>query len=110
MRVFVVLGALAVLGTLAGCGDGDEGLPTDSLTPSVSATPGEIEVSWEEAQQLLRECKVTLVSQAHSLDVLMVLDDGTRVHTTEPGIDDVIRLGFDAKEKCGGQPEQIVTE
>jgi hypothetical protein len=110
MKLYAVAGAVAVLLSLAGCGDANEVAPTDSAAPTPSVTPGETEVSWGQAKRLLRDCRVTLVSQAHSLEVLLILDDGTRARTKEPGIDDVLDLAFDAQQKCGGQPEQIATE
>ena len=110
MKLYAVAGVVAVLLALAGCGDTDEVAPTDSATPTPSVTPGESQVSWGQAKQLLRDCRVTAVMQAHSLDVYLTLDDGTRAHAKEPKIDDVIDLAFDAQQRCGGQPEQIATE
>jgi hypothetical protein len=110
MRLIAVTACAVALLAFSACGDGDEVAPTDSATPTTSATPGETEVSWGQAKQLLRDCRVTAVGQAHSLDVWLTLEDGTRAHAKEPGIDDVIGLAFEAQGQCGGQPEQIVTE
>lgn len=110
MKLYVVAGTVAVLLGLAGCGDTDEVAPTDSATPTPSVTPGESEVLWGQAKQLLRDCRVTVVMQTHSLEVWLTLDDGTRARTKEPGIDDVLDLAFDAQQRCGGQPGVIATE
>jgi len=110
MRLIAFTACAAVLLALAACGESEEVALTGSPTPPTSATPGETEATWDEAKQLLRDCRVTVVMQAHSLDVWLTLDDGTRAHTREPGIDDVIGLAFDAQQRCDGQPEQIATE
>jgi hypothetical protein len=110
MRLIAVTVFVVILFASAACGDGDDVAPTDSVTPTTSAIPGETEVSWGQAKQLLRDCRVTAVMQAHSLDVWLTLEDGTRAHAKEPGIDDVLGLASDAQQRCGGQPEQIATE
>jgi hypothetical protein len=108
MRLIPYTACAAVLLAFSACGDDEEVVP--SSTESTSATPGEIAVSWDEARQMLRDCEVKAVMQAHSLEVWLTLEDGTRVKAVEPAIDDVLDLAFDAQQKCGGQPEQIATE
>jgi hypothetical protein len=98
---------------LAACGDDDEteitatpGMTTPAATATPTATAGEI--SWEEAKGLLAECRVASVMQTHALDIYLVLDDGTEVHTTEPGIDDIF-LEIDGLDE-GCRPQSIATE
>jgi hypothetical protein len=110
MRLIVIVGALAAFAGLSACGGDEEVVRSPSPTPSMSTTPGEIAVSWSEAKQMLRDCKVKAVMQAHSLEVWLTMEDESRVTTVEPAIDDVLNLAFDAQRKCGGQPEQIATE
>ena len=55
------------------------------------------EVTWDEAIEILNSGHVVQIAQSHSLDVQLALDDGTNIHTTEPGIDDI----FDEVTKCG---------
>jgi hypothetical protein len=109
MKRLAILIGFVLLAVIAGCGD-EETTPRNSPTITASATPKEIEVIWDDAVRLLQDCRVRQVSQAHSLEVWLFLDDGTKAVTVEPEIDLVIHLGFDAQEKCGGQPKQIVTE
>ena len=49
-------------------------------------------VSWEDAKEIIREGDVKAVSQSHRRDVLIEMKDGTIYRTTEPGLDDVLRL------------------
>jgi hypothetical protein len=75
--------ALVVLFLLAAC---SPALPAD----------GEI-ISWSHAVELLHAGQVTMVMQAHSLDVTLVLDNGATVHTVEPHIDAI----FQEIQACG---------
>lgn len=61
-------------------------------------------VSWEQAQELINAGQVTTVTQLHSLEVTLQLDDGSTVTTTEPAIDDV----FDVIRACGDPCSDIV--
>lgn len=49
-------------------------------------------LSWKQAQDILKNGKVQSVMQTHSRQVTIVMDDGTRHETIEPGLDDVIRF------------------
>ncbi len=109
MKGLAILVGFVLLAVIAGCDD-EEATPRNSPTITPSATPREIEVTWDDAVRLLQDCRVRQVSQAHSLEVWLFLDDGTKAVTMEPEIDLVINLAFDAQRECGGQPEQIVTE
>jgi hypothetical protein len=57
-------------------------------------------VTWEEAEQLIRNGEVTQVFQAHSLQVTLTLADGRQVVTTEPSIDAVFRVIQDCGQPC----------
>ncbi|MFO0912086.1 MAG: hypothetical protein U0795_03970 [Pirellulales bacterium] len=49
-------------------------------------------LSWKQAQEVLRTGKIQSVMQTHDRHVSIVLEDGTRYATIEPGIDDVIQF------------------
>jgi hypothetical protein len=71
----------------------------DSLFRSLSI--GET-VSWDEAQALILSGQVQQVVQLHSLEVQLTLKDGRQVTTTEPNLDDVIRLIDQCGDNCRG--------
>jgi hypothetical protein len=96
--LLLALVASLPLATAASCGDVDV-QPTPALSPaptvrpsSVPTLPGEREVTWGEAVELILSCEVTQAFQAHSLDVTLTLEDGTRLRTTEPRIDEVFTV------------------
>jgi hypothetical protein len=60
--------------------------------------------SWGEAIKILNNGEVEEAYQAHSLDVTLVLKNGTPIYTREPSIDDF----FDEVEKCGEPCKDIV--
>lgn len=75
------------------------------LPPS---TKTEDQIPWEQAISILNSGEVASVGQAHSLEVSLLLKDGTAVKTKEPGIDAI----FHEVEKCGQKCENLsmVTE
>ena len=90
------------------CQDGQwikHGNPSAPM-PETGCQPAPVDVddqiiSWFEAEQLLADCRVKQVGQTHALAVTLKLDDGTRLQTTEPVIDYVLRLASEAQQKCG---------
>ena len=67
-----------------------------ACAPTALPADGET-ISWERAVELLNSGHVTMVIQAHSLDVTLVLDNGATVHTVEPHIDAI----FQEIQECG---------
>ncbi len=69
--------------------------------PDVVVNPTELpcdqEVSWEEAIEILNSGEVVSVMQMHSLKVSFVLENGCRITTVEPHIDDIV----EELQKCG---------
>lgn len=61
-------------------------------------------VSWVEAIRILNSGEVELVSQTHSLEVTLLLEDGRIIQTKEPDIDDI----FEEIEMCGAPCKDIV--
>lgn len=98
------------------CGDdAEEANPTDSPTPTAEATPSPTasaassgEISWDEAKELLADCRVTGVTQTHALDIYLMLDDGTEVHAVEPSIDLIFSEIDNLPANC--RPRSIATE
>jgi hypothetical protein len=84
---------LLILIFLSSC-NGVGAMPTD---PIASPTPYPSEVEWETAVEILNTGDVEMVTQFHSLDVLLTMKDGTKTKTVEPSIDDI----FQEIEKCG---------
>lgn len=62
------------------------------------------EVSWEEAIEILNSGEVTSVMQTHSLKVSFMLENGCRITTIEPRIDDIV----EALQKCGAHCAKII--
>ena len=56
-----------------------------ACAPDPTKQPGY--VPWGEAVKLIASKKVTVVAQAHSLDVMLEFEDGSSVYTVEPYID-----------------------
>ena len=68
------------------------------LAACAPALPQEGEtISWERAVDLLNSGQVTMVVQAHSLEVTLTLKSGVTVKTIEPTIDAI----FAEIQKCG---------
>ncbi|MEX2246910.1 MAG: hypothetical protein WEC75_09490 [Dehalococcoidia bacterium] len=95
--------AAALLSTsllAAACGDAGAGATPTPPRPAATATPAPppdpTAVAWDEAVQLIRDCRATMIMQAHSLDVWIDLDDGSRLTTKEPRIDLVFDVVSDA--------------
>jgi inhibitor of cysteine peptidase len=74
--------------------DVDNEIPEDANT----------EIPWAEAQELIRSGRVVQVTQLHSLEVTLDLEDGTRLVTNEPEIDAV----FDVVDECGDPCADII--
>jgi hypothetical protein len=55
------------------------------------------EVTWSQAIEILNSGQVESVMQAHNLKVSFVLENGCRIWTIEPRIDDI----FEEVQKCG---------
>jgi len=74
-------------------------------------TPPSKEISWEEAVELIKECMVKEIIQAHNLDVALVLTNDSRVLTKEPEIDEIIKIAdqYSDTDKCGWRP-YVLTE
>lgn len=83
--------ALLVLLLIAGCA-------------KATATPYPAEVDWETAVEILNTGEVEIVTQLHSLDVTLTMQDGSNIHTVEPQIDAI----FAEIEKCGKPCSQIL--
>ena len=75
-------------------------LAVDNESPESSP----VDVSWEEARELILAGEVAQVAQLHSLEVTLELKDGRQVVTVEPEIDAV----FDVVDECGEACEDIV--
>jgi hypothetical protein len=75
-------------------------LPVASPPPAVTGPPSSMpptdpsvrRVTWEEAKGLITGGMVTQAFQSHALEVTLYLKDGTKVVTTEPQIDEVMRV------------------
>jgi hypothetical protein len=80
--------------------NGDPGAAETTPEPCAEVTPESNQVSWEEAVRLILSGEVTMIFQAHSLEVVLTLTDGGHVVTTEPAIDDVFRVVQDCGETC----------
>lgn len=69
---------------------------------------GVVYIPWPKAVELIDECRVKLIMQAHNLNVGLELKDGDRVTAIEPTIDEVFKVYNQSKERCGNVP--IATE
>jgi inhibitor of cysteine peptidase len=68
-------------------------LDVDNELPESSGA----EIAWDEARELILAGRVEQVTQLHSLEVTLALEDGRRLVTREPAIDDVL----DVVDACG---------
>ena len=73
-----------------------------SPTPTPNPFPGQ--VGWNTAVDIIHSGQVEMVVQLHSLDVTLILKDGTEIHTIEPTIDAV----FQEIDKCGLPCSEII--
>ena len=58
-------------------------------------------ITWEEAQDLIKNCKVKAAMQSHQLNVFLTLEDGRRLNTVEPKIDQIFTELRLVDDKCG---------
>lgn len=68
---------------------------------ATAISPGSLFISWQEAQELMGQCRVERIMQTHALDVYFTLKTGERVRAVEPAIDVVITAYGNVEEKCG---------
>ena len=59
------------------------------------------EISWEKTVELVMGCRAREVFQNHALEVVITLNNGVRLTTNEPVIDDIMDIAVSAEEKCG---------
>ena len=77
-------------------------VPEIPVVPSIlypDAKDGD-EVSWEHAISMILNGEVTQVSQTHDLKVFLTLKDGRTLVTTQPVIDEVIKVIDKCGDKC----------
>ena len=67
-------------------------------------TPGSDVVTWDAAVALVLDGRATQIFQTHALTVTLYLDDGSKVTTVEPAIDDI----FDVVSRCGEPCSDII--
>ena len=70
----------------------------------IEPTPYPTEVDWETAVEILNTGEVEMVTQLHSLEVILTMKNGAEIHTIEPIIDAI----FQEVEKCGQPCSQMV--
>jgi hypothetical protein len=59
-----------------------------------------VQISWEDARNLILEGQVTMAAQSHSLDVQLQLADGSTVTTQEPAIDEIFKVIQECGDPC----------
>lgn len=69
-----------------------------------SPTPYPSDVDWDTAVEILYTGDVEMVMQAHSLDVTLIMKDGSEIHTVEPSIDAI----FAEIDQCGKPCSEII--
>jgi len=62
-----------------------------------TAMPCDVEVTWDQAIEILNSGEAVSIEQLHSLEVSFVLENGCSIRTIEPRIDDI----FEEVRKCG---------
>jgi hypothetical protein len=72
--------------------------------PPILAGPGAVYILWSEAVELIKDCDVEMVLQAHSLNVGLTLKTGDQLRAVEPTIDEVFRVLAEYQDKCGQIP------
>jgi hypothetical protein len=65
-----------------------------------SFEPGNVFISWPQAVELFKACKVKMATQTHSLDVYLDLKDGRRVRAVEPMIDEMFTIINQTQNTC----------
>jgi hypothetical protein len=65
-----------------------------------AATPTQTMISWEDAQELIESGDVTAVTQLMSLEVRILLEDGSTVVTQQPAIDNVLEVIRECGQPC----------
>ena len=68
------------------------------------STPYPSEVDWGTAVEILNTGDVEIVTQAHSMDVTLIMKDGSEIHTVEPTIDAI----FAEIDRCGQPCSEII--
>jgi hypothetical protein len=66
-----------------------------------TALPCDVEVSWDQAIEILHTGQVESVAQLHSLEVSFMLKNGCRITTVEPRIDDIVQELGKCDDSCG---------
>lgn len=69
--------------------------------PVIAPGPGIIYMPWAQAVAALKSCMVSMVVQAHSLNVELTLKDGKKYTAVEPTIDEVFRVLDTVRDRCG---------
>jgi hypothetical protein len=63
--------------------------------------PGEAEtIGWSEAEEIILSGEVMKITQTKALEIMLLLEDGRLLITTEPAIDEVLRVKEACGEKC----------
>lgn len=76
--------------------------------PLLPMDPGSSFISWTDAVNLLKNCRVTEAMQTHALDVYLTLKDGRRVRAVEPSSDELFTVIEGSTAQCGTFP--VATE
>lgn len=71
--------------------------PDPEVFNNPTAMPCDEDVPWDQAIEILDSGKVVSVMQTHSLEVSFALENGCRIQTVEPRIDDIL----EELRKCG---------
>ena len=87
---------------------------TACTTPESNKTGDDVntaspqETSWELAKEMILAGQVETLTQFHDLKVILELKDGSQFITTEPALDDIVKL----VEQCGARCSEtsIITE
>lgn len=75
-------------------------VPMVSNDPYAAPVEGGKAITWEETKTLILDGQVVEVTQLHSLEVTLILKDGSIVTTVEPEIDAVFILLDECGENC----------
>lgn len=59
------------------------------------------EISWEQAQKMIRACEVSRVFQTKEKRVDFVLKNGKYANSVEPGYDAVLQEVYNSRADCG---------
>ena len=66
------------------------------------------ETGWELAKEMILAGKVETLTQFHDLKVILELKDGSQFTTTEPALDDIVKVVEQCGAKCSDT--SIITE